>query len=106
MITLIPCVARQGMNFDVGYANKGFVTDEPRNLVELDKPYILVTNHEINNIRVRAKTTVEFVICPMVIILGCVRTTVERPPLRCAPILPAKWWGRAPFERFRDDVCW
>lgn len=44
---------KQGMNFDNGYVNAGFVTDTGRNCAELERPYVLVTNHAITNIRVR-----------------------------------------------------
>lgn len=40
------------MNYDNGYLSNGFVTDTGRNCVELERPYILVTNHAIQNIRV------------------------------------------------------
>lgn len=43
----------QGMNFDIGYISNGFVTDQGRNCAELEKPYVLVTNHAIATIRVR-----------------------------------------------------
>lgn len=48
------------MNFDNGFVNNGFITDPSRNCAELDRPYVLVTNHPILNIRVRSvvlKTT-------------------------------------------------
>lgn len=41
------------MNFDNGYVSNGFVTDPARNCAELERPYVLVTNHPILNIRVR-----------------------------------------------------
>jgi len=40
------------MNFDIGYCNPGFVTDTTRKVVDMDKPYILVTNYALENIRV------------------------------------------------------
>lgn len=41
------------MNYDNGFVNSGFITDTARNCAELEKPYVLVTNHAITNIRVR-----------------------------------------------------
>jgi chaperonin GroEL (HSP60 family) len=40
------------MNFDNGFVNNGFITDTARNCAELERPYVLVTNHQITNIRV------------------------------------------------------
>jgi hypothetical protein len=45
------------MNFDIGYINNGFVTDQGRNCAELDQPFVLVTNHPIATIRVRGPPT-------------------------------------------------
>ena len=42
------------MNFENGLVDKGFITDPARNCAELERPFVLVTNHAITNIRVRA----------------------------------------------------
>ncbi|TFJ81595.1 hypothetical protein NSK_006846 [Nannochloropsis salina CCMP1776] len=41
----------EGMNYENGFVDSGFVTDTGRNCAELEKPFVLVTNHVISNLR-------------------------------------------------------
>ncbi|GAB5031781.1 molecular chaperone [Nannochloropsis oceanica] len=41
----------EGMNYDNGFVDSGFITDTGRACAELEKPYVLVTNHVISNLR-------------------------------------------------------
>lgn len=41
----------EGMQFDRGYLSPYFVTNAERQLAELDKPYLLLTDRKVNNIR-------------------------------------------------------
>ena len=41
----------EGMQYDKGYVSPYMVTDHDKMTVEIENPYIFITNHKINNLQ-------------------------------------------------------
>ena len=41
----------EGMQYDKGYVSPYMVTDHDKMTVEMENPYIFITNHKINNLQ-------------------------------------------------------